>query len=463
MLILDLDPFNGLGSSLRGMLESAFRAGGQLTYRVCDSSASAAGADCLSGVGAGARPSLVFVVLPSCAEVGGLVQAVKRELPETLTIALLDAVEPHEVFELLRLGVADFITPPLREIDILPRVWRLLKHTQEAETLTQSLKGKLRLKQLVGVSPSLLAEVRKIPLIARCDARTLIKGETGTGKELFARAIHYLSPRAGKPFIPVNCGALPPELIENELFGHERGAFTGANTARPGLIHEAEGGTLFLDEVDCLPLVAQVKFLRFLQESEYRPLGSAKTHQSDVRIIAATNADLERATSEGRLRQDLYYRLDILSLEIPPLRARREDVPHLARHFLSKYAAQFGQQVHDISPEAMLRLVQHDWPGNIRELEHVIQRAVLLCEDSLIRSADLKLAASRPASRAESFKEAKEKYVSQFERQYIQDLLRLYQGNITQAAQAARKNRRAFWQLIRKHCIDAQSFKPHTT
>ena len=209
--------------------------------------------------------------------------------------------------------------------------------------------------------------------LARCDATVLISGETGTGKEVCARAIHYLSPRSSKPFITVNCGAIPAELVENELFGHERGAYTDAAVAKPGLIAEAEGGTLFLDEIDCLPLLAQVKLLRFLQEKEYRPLGSVKTRAASVRVIVATNADLENALRQGRLRQDLYYRINILSLVLPPLRQRQGDILLLARHFLAKFTEEFAKPVQDFSPDVLPTLLAYPWPGNIRELEHTIE------------------------------------------------------------------------------------------
>ena len=200
------------------------------------------------------------------------------------------------------------------------------------------------MKQLIGESLPFLDEIKKIPTVAKCDANVLIFGETGTGKELCARAIHYLSPRASKPFIPFNCGAIPTELMENELFGHVQGAFTGASTAQPGLIGAADSGTIFLDDIDCLPASSQAKLLRFLQEKEYRQLGSAKMFQADVRVIAATNSDLEAAVDEGKFRQDLYYRLNVIPLTLPALRDRRDDIPLLARHFINKYANEFQKE-----------------------------------------------------------------------------------------------------------------------
>lgn len=333
---------------------------------------------------------------------------------------------------------------------------QLAKQGGEDEGLAQRLKERLGLRHLVGESPSFLAELRKIPLIAQYTTTVLIAGETGTGKEVCARAIHYLSPRAAKPFVPVNCGAIPVDLVENELFGHERGAFTDAVVAQPGLIDEAGGGTLFLDEIDCLPLLAQVKLLRFLQERQYRPLGSTKTRDADVRVIAATNTDLEDAMRTGKLRRDLYYRLNTIPLMLSPLRERREDILLLARHFLTKYTHEYGKPVTGFSAEAVQKLLLYHWPGNVRELEHIVERAVLLTAHVVISAADIGLP---HADEVESFHQAKTKVITQFERDYVQGLLLAYQGNIAKAARAAQKNRRAFWQLLRKHHIDAQRFK----
>ncbi|MBI5049537.1 MAG: sigma-54-dependent Fis family transcriptional regulator, partial [Nitrospirae bacterium] len=291
-----------------------------------------------------------------------------------------------------------------------------------------------------------LNEVEKIPIVAKCDVTVLICGETGTGKELFARAVHYLSPRADKPFIPLNCGAIPAELAENELFGHIKGAFTGANSPQLGLVHEAHGGTLFLDEIDCLPLSAQVKLLRFLQDKEYRQLGSTKISQVDVRIIAATNTDLEKALEEGRFRKDLFYRLNVIPFALPPLRERREDILLLAQHFLAEYAFEFNKNITDFSPGAMQKLLLYKWHGNIRELENVIQRAVIFSNQATIQDTEIVLPAHEDTLHQESFKTAKSNIISQFEKNYIHSLLLIYQGNITKAAKSAKKNRRAFYE-----------------
>lgn len=314
-------------------------------------------------------------------------------------------------------------------------------------------------KTLVGKSLSFLEEMNKIPLIAKCDSSVLISGETGTGKELCAQNIHLLSSRSSKPFVPVNCGALPVELAENELFGHRRGAFTGAANANSGLICEAEGGTLFLDEIDSLPPLVQVKLLRFLQERTYRPLGATKEFRADVRIVAATGMDADLLVRSGNLRKDLYYRLNVLPLRLPPLRERREDIPLLSRFFLTKHSRIVGKEILDFAVTALQKLVFHDWPGNVRELEHVIERAVVLTQNKIIEESDISLPHVDRVNPVEPFKEAKERFVQEFEKSYIEKVLLLCRGNISNAAKLAEKHRRAFWELIRKHEIDVQKFK----
>ncbi|MGB8507301.1 MAG: sigma-54 dependent transcriptional regulator [Pyrinomonadaceae bacterium] len=408
------------------------------------------------------KPDLIFWSLrtDSLAQFESLHAVLKYASNDAPLIAVIEeTIEPRQVFEILKCGFADYLTTPLNPVNILPRAWRLLKASRSEDLIAQSLKEKMGLNQLVGRSPTFLAAVEKIPLIAKCDVSVIISGETGTGKELYARAIHYLGPRAAKPFIPVNCGAIPTELVENELFGHERGAFTGANASQHGLLREAEGGTLFLDEVDCLPPMAQIKFLRFLQEKEYRPLGCAQTRKADVRVLAATNVDLLDAIREGRMRKDLYYRLNVICLTLPPLRERQEDIAPLACHFLDKYATEFDKPMSGFAPEAMQSLLGYDWPGNVRELEHVVERAVVLAGQGTINSTEIDIQGSREVGQEETFQNAKSKFVEQFEKNYIQRLLLAHSGNITHAAHAARKNRRAFWQLIHKHNIDAKSFK----
>ena len=462
IFLLDLNPSSKVGSVLGEILSSFPNLGVQLKHESQKESKSAHCVGELCSLLSGCNSDLIFVVLsPShLAQGRALFQSISREGMELPIIVVPEACEPDDMLSLLKLGAADFITPPLKAVDILPRLWRLLEHKQQTQTLTHKLKEKLGLKQMVGKSPTFLDETKKIPVVARCDASVLISGETGTGKEMCARSIHYLSPRANRPFVPFNCGAIPTDLLENELFGHAQGAFTGATTSQPGLIREADAGTLFLDDVDCLPLLSQVKLLHFLQEKEYRQLGSAKICQADVRVIAATNADLEAAVEKGRLRHDLFYRLNVVPISLPALRDRQEDIPLIARHFLKKYAIEFDKQLTGFTSEALKTLMLYDWPGNVRELEHVVERAVLFSEHIAISEFDICLLDKKSTTCKMSFKEAKATVVKDFEKSYIERLLLSYKGNITKAAEAAQKNRRAFWELIRKHQIDVQSFKP---
>jgi DNA-binding NtrC family response regulator len=376
-----------------------------------------------------------------------------RDLP---VVVITQASDPEEWRALLALEPDDFLTPPLRPVDVLPRLWRLHPESQGDDAVVAELKEKLGLKQLIGTSPALVAEIRRIPLVARCDATVLLRGETGTGKEMFARAIHHLSGRSAGPFVAVNCGAIPVELIENELFGHEPGAYTGALHPSAGLLRQTDGGSLFLDEVDCLPLLAQVKLLRFLQEKEFRPLGATKPCRTDVRVIAASNNDLEREVKDRRFRQDLYYRLNVIGLALPPLRDRKEDIPLLARHFVAHYAAAFDAPAKGLTSAALHKLLLHDWPGNVRELENVIERSVVLSPQSLLRPGDLQLPGCVTLETEGSFQALKARTIARFERAYIQELLCAHDGNITHAAKAAGKHRRAFWEMMRKYEIAAR-------
>jgi two-component system, NtrC family, response regulator GlrR len=328
--------------------------------------------------------------------------------------------------------------------------------TAQQDPPIAQLRSRLGLDHIIGESPAFVALLKQIRCIAKHDVCVLILGETGTGKEVFARAIHYCSQRSGKPFIPVNCGAIPVDLLENEFFGHESGAFTSANCPRRGILKEADGGTLFLDEVDCLPPFAQVKLLRFLQDGQFRPLGSVSACSADVRVVAASNANFKEILESGRLRKDLYYRLNVLSMQLPPLREREGDIVLLARYFLAKYADKLKVQARDFSTAALQKLVYHLWPGNVRELENVIQRAVVLADHETIGPDDIPIGDRDNKLEEQSFQQLKAKAIDQFEQTYVRRLLLIYEGNITKAAQAAGKDRRAFWELMRKHNIAAR-------
>ncbi len=461
VLLLDINPDSRSRAKLRELLESSSKPDIIIKEQSVTANPSPPLAIELPRTISNFMPDLIFLTMSSCqsTHTAQLIQTLLKEQPELPVVALIEDCQPDETFALLELGVADFITPPFKATTVLPRFWRLINKVRRNEKRSYSLKKKLGLKQLIGESPIFLEVKRKIPLVAKCDASVLISGETGTGKELCARAIHYLSPRVSQSFVPVTCGAIPMELMENELFGHVKGAYTGAASSNPGLIQEADGGTLFLDDIDCLPYAAQVKLLRFLQEKEYRQLGSTEIHHADVRVISTTNLELEEIVHQGNFRKDLYFRLNIVPVILPLLRDRREDIPLLAGHFLEKYAQEFNKPVTEFTPEAMEKLLIYEWPGNVRELEYVVERAVVLCEAEIIDAADIVIPHSRAAEQRESFKEAKARVVAQFERSYIQGLLLAHHGNITRAARAAQKNPRAFWQLIYKHQTDVQSFR----
>jgi DNA-binding NtrC family response regulator len=370
---------------------------------------------------------------------------------------------PTTVFQSLLKDLDDFLPCPFKEIELLLRVQRLLQRKQESVPTSQAreIKAQFCLEALVGKSRSFLQVMEKIPKFAHSGATVLISGETGTGKELVARAIHYQSLRQGNPFIPVNCGALPDHLVENELFGHEKGAFTDASSTEKGLLAEAEGGTLFLDEVESLSTSAQVKLLRFLQDHVYRPLGSSRSQIANIRVIAATNTDLRQQVQAKQFREDLYHRLNVLFLHLPPLRERIEDIPLLAVHFLIQYGSHDSLESVRLSSGTLQKLMAYPWPGNVRELEGVIQRAVVLTSAPILQPDDLELPLPYPSKVFEegSFRKAKIQIIEQFERTYLIELLDAHKGNISRAAKQAGKERRAFKRLLRKYGLDRRAFQ----
>jgi len=315
------------------------------------------------------------------------------------------------------------------------------------------------LNGMVGEAPTFRAMSAQIRRIALAAAPVLIEGETGVGKELAARAIHYLGERRDRPFVPLNCGAVPDNLIESELFGHVRGAFTDAVRERCGVIRQAAGGTLFLDEVDTLSPKAQVVLLRFLQDRHYRPVGDDRLLASDARIIAASNRPLHHAVASGCFRADLLYRVNILSLRVPPLRERAGDVALLARHCAERFCVQYGLAHKTFEAATLDWLCARDWPGNVRELENCVHRLVLLADgDDVIRHQDVDAVAADGGASPRSFHEAKALAIAQFERRYLAELLAHADGNVSAAARLAQKERRAFGKLLKKHGIGRTSF-----
>ncbi len=404
-----------------------------------------------------AKQAWAFAILVVSAETQGSAKNAVEKLAGQDRIPVLLALpdpESVDVAQLLAAGAADFISPPFTPATVVPRIQRLMQ--TRAGRGPEPQPGLPAELGLLGRSPAFLAEMQKLPAISRCDVTVTIAGETGTGKELVARAIHSLSGRRENPFVPVDCGAIPQELAESELFGHEKGSFTGAAAKTTGLIGSANRGTLFLDEVDSLSAAIQAKLLRFLQRREYRAIGSATLQHADVRVIAATNADLRQRVTEGRFREDLFYRLKVVNVHLPPLRERGEDVLLLAQHFVVKYAARFQRRTRGLSRDAVARLISHPWPGNVREVENVIEAAVALSEGEWLAAPDIAFDGMEASS--SSLREAKARVVHDFERTYIVRLLRAYEGNISEAARAAKKNRRAFWELMRKYKVRPEDY-----
>ena len=374
-------------------------------------------------------------------------------------LAIADRIDAF-AFDRICEHVAEFVIRPFTCDELVLRARRVMRVPRGGTTVPICSGGDRLESIIVGSSGVIMREVEKLRRFASCDAGVLILGETGTGKEVFAQAVHYVSARAAKPMVAINCGAIPPELMEAELFGHAKGAYTNAHASRAGLVSEAQGGTLFFDDVDCLAPSAQAKLLRFLQEREYRVVGSNELRHADVRVVAASNRDLAEMARRGSFRQDLYYRLNVLTLALPPLREHREDIFALALHFLREFAQRHKRPACQLSKCALLKLLSHDWPGNVRELGHVLERAMVLARGGLLSAADIDLpAAAGDAHPTNSFQAMKARVVQNFERSYIESILSISQGNIADAARTAGKNRRALFELIRKHNITPASFK----
>jgi two-component system response regulator HydG len=321
-----------------------------------------------------------------------LLRAAHVVAPDTEVIVLSGHGTVEEAVEAMKEGAYDFLTKPFDRAPLVRVVRQALERRvliRENRRLQQQLDDLTDAGEMVGRSPAIQDVLRLVKQVAPTAATVLIQGESGTGKELVARALHRLSPRGDRPFVTVNCAALPDTLLESELFGHEKGAFTGAVARRPGRFELADGGTLLLDEVGDLSPLAQAKVLRVLQEGEFESVGGTRTHEVDVRVVAATNQDLGRLVAERRFREDLFYRLHVISIAMPPLRDRRDDVPLLAQHFVRRYAARNRRPVEGFTEAALARLAAYPWPGNVRELEHTVERAVILARGTFIDLDDL--------------------------------------------------------------------------
>ena len=350
-------------------------------------------------------------------------------------------------------GVFGYLTKPFDSKDLLQQVEKAVavsggrshKVSGEADWRAGIITRSLAVESILG----------KAKLVAGSDASVLVRGESGTGKELLARAIHKASPRSAKPFVAINCGAIPEQLLESELFGHMKGSFTGAARDYKGLFQAAEGGTVFLDEIGDMPLPLQVKLLRVLQDKEIRPIGTTQTIPVDVRIISATHRNLEEAIKAGSFREDLYYRLNVVSFALPALCERREDIPVLATHFLNQLVDRYKKPLNGFASEAIEILVRSAWPGNVRELYNVVEQAVALSTTSIITPALVDSAMRGQSAELSSFESAR----GEFERDYLAKLLKITGGNVTQAAKLAKRNRTEFYKLLQRHHLDPKLFK----
>jgi two-component system response regulator GlrR len=383
-----------------------------------------------------------------------LFEAIHREHPALPVIILTAHGTIPDAVAATQRGVFGFLTKPFDSQELLQKVAAALRVAGDSSLDTQETTGEWR-AGIITRSPRMEDLLRQARLVADSDASVLIYGDSGTGKELLARAIHRASPRRDRPFVAVNCGAIPEPLLESELFGHARGAFSGAVQAHKGLFQAADGGTIFLDEIGDMPLALQVKLLRVLQEGEVRPVGATLPLPVDVRVISATHRDLDAQRASGQFREDLYYRLNVVSLKLPALADRREDIPLLATHFLRRLAERYKRSVPALAPDAMALLIAAPWPGNVRQLLNLLEQAVALATTSLIPESLVQGSLREDASALVPFEEARKT----FERDYLVRLLKITSGNVTQAALLAKRNRTEFYKLLQRHRLEPAMFK----
>lgn len=401
------------------------------------------------------RPALVLsdVQLPGMDGLA-LFDAIRERHP-ALPVILLTAhgTIPDAVAATAR-GVYTYLTKPFDGRALLDTIAQALTLTAPQGDAQET--GDTEWRQGIVSRSNVMAEVlAEAKLVAASQASVLIRGESGTGKELLARAIHAASPRAGKPFVAVNCGAIPEALLESELFGHVKGAFTGAVSHHRGLFQAADGGTLLLDEIGDMPLPLQVKLLRVLQEQQVRPVGSSESVPIDVRILSATHRDLDVAMAEGLFREDLYYRLNVVSLTLPSLSERREDIPLLAQHLLTRLADKYNKRLNGFAPEAMKALSMATWPGNVRQLHNVVEQVCALATSPLIPLSLVQRALRVPSMEVLSYAQARER----FEREYLVGLLKLTDGNVADAARLAERNRTEFYRLLQRNGLNPGLFR----
>ena len=410
------------------------------------------------------RPALILLILDKChdeksriSNLGNLAQA----FPSTPIISIFgDKTLCKNCLDCRKFAWGFFRTPlSSQDIEFIVS-WYIDDKKNTDESVEFDLKKYSLPEIFIGGSPPVEKLKQRIIKVAPLNVTVLLQGDTGTGKELSAKLIHYLSKRSAGPFVAVNCGAIPPELFENELFGHNKGAYTHAETSEKGLIQSAHTGTLFLDEVESLPLSSQVKLLRFIEEKKYKPLGQSSFISSDVRIIAATNKDLAGLVKKAGFRDDLFYRLTIANIYLPPLRERENDIPILANHFLDRYSKLYSKDIKGFSPNAMMHLIHYPWPGNIREMENLIQETVIFSSNKWIEAADFNFMKEEENNfTLDSFQDAQKRNMEKFQKDYLKKLLSVFNGNVSKASRFAKADRRGFYRLIKKYNINPDMYR----
>jgi two-component system response regulator HydG len=410
-----------------------------------------------------------------------LLNAVKHRRPEIEVIMMTGHATVETALQAVKSGAYDYLTKPFDDVELVARQVAKAAERKFLFDRNRQLENQLREREgspadgLVGASPAIREVTRMIEAVAYSAATVLVTGESGTGKELVARALHARSPRKAEPFVALNCGALTETLLESELFGHIKGAFTGAQRDTRGLFDAANGGTIFLDEIGDIPMATQVRLLRVLQEGEIKRVGATDSIRVDVRVIAATHRDLPKLVKGGKFREDLFYRLNVINIPLPALRERDEDVPLLSYHFLKRYSDRLGKRVRSFTPEALELLSGYRWPGNVRELENAIERAVVLCRGDSISPVDLPpavtgrtapLVREAPAGQEEqqwlqlSYAAAKEQALRRFEKGYVESLMKACDSNISAAARKAGMDRSNFKRVLRKYRTDVEPDDP---
>ena len=406
---------------------------------------------------AATRPRLVVTDLRMNGMDGmALFEAIHAAHPGLPVIILTAHGTIPDAVAAVKKGVFGYLTKPFDSKELLAEIERALRAGSGASadappgTDDQSWR-----RGIITRNPQMEDVLTKARLVAESDASVFVTGESGTGKELLAQAIHRASPRRDAPFVAINCGAIPEPLLESELFGHVKGSFTGATRDHRGLFQTADTGTLFLDEIGDMPVTLQVKLLRVLQEKQVRPVGSTQSFPVDVRVISATHRNIEAEMAAGNFREDLYYRLNVVALQLPPLAERREDIPVLAKHFLVQLAEKYRKPITGFSPDALEALVAASWPGNIRQLYNVVEQSVALSTTPIVSPTLVQQAIQHQQKEFASFEEARRK----FERDYLAQLMRMTEGNVTQAARLAKRNRTEFYKLLQRHQLDPKLFK----